>query len=101
MGSGFSKIKKQARLMQEQYEKMQETMKNTEATGSSGNGLVTVVIDGEKKLKKLTIQPQCVDPQDVEGLQDLIIAACHDAHQKIEQQSKNQMPNLSSLPLGF
>lgn len=100
MGSGFSKIKKQARQMQEQYEKMQETLKNTEVTGSSGNGLVSVILDGEKKIKKLTIQPQCVDPQDIEGLQDLIIAAYQDAHQKIEQQSQKQMPSLS-LPFGI
>lgn len=101
MGSGFSKMKKQARLMQQQYEKMQETMKSTEVTGSSGNGLVTVILDGEKSLKKIQIQPQCVDPQDIEGLQDLIIAAFQDAHSKLQQQSQNQMPANMSLPFGF
>lgn len=84
MGSGFSKMKKQARAMQAQMENLRENLKSTEATGSAGNGLVTVTLDGEKNLKKISIKPECVTPDDVEGLQDLILAAFADAKQKIE-----------------
>ena len=89
MGSGFSKMKKQARAMQQQVEGLRENLKQTEATGSAGNGLVSVTIDGEKNVKKISIKPECVTPDDVEGLQDLIIAAFRDAHKRIEESSQS------------
>ena len=93
MGSGFSKMKKQARLMQDQFSQVRENLQKTEVTGSAGNGLVTVTLDGEKSIKKLSIKPECVNPSDVEGLQDLIIAALQDASQKLaSSQSSLQMP---------
>ena len=73
MGSGFSKMKKQARMLEEQVEKIKMQMQSTEITASSAGGLVTVVINGEKELKKITIKPECVDKNDLEGLQDLIL----------------------------
>lgn len=97
MGSGFSKMKKQARMLEEQLGKMRDDMKNTSITGTSGNGLVTVVINGEKEMKEIRIKPECVDPQDLEGLQDLIKAACEDAYKKAPQEGQG-MP---SLPFGF
>jgi DNA-binding YbaB/EbfC family protein len=84
MGSGFSNMKKQARQMQEQIGRMREQLKTTETTGSAGNGLVTVTIDGEKTVKKIRIKPECVNPNDLEGLQDLLIAAFQDAHNHLE-----------------
>ncbi len=103
MGSGFSKMKKQARLMEEQLESMRNEMKTKEVTGSSGNGLVTVVVNGEKELLKITIKPECVDPNDLEGLQDLIKAACEDAYGKLSNDSAGgfQLPGGMSLPFGF
>ena len=87
MGSGFSKMKKQQKAMQEQFAKMQEEMQQTEHKGSAGNGLVEVTLNGEKTLKAITIKPECVDPSDIEGLQDLILAAFHEAEKKIESES--------------
>lgn len=84
MGSGFSKYKKQAKMMQDQLSKMQEQMKETTVEGSAGGGLVKILLNGEKEIQKIVIDPQCVDPQDVEGLQDLIIAAQKDALSKLE-----------------
>ena len=97
MGSGFSKMKKQARMMQEQYGQMRDKLQSTLVEGTAGNGLVTVMLNGEKELKKVSIKPECVDPKDVEGLQDLIAAAFADAAQKIEaqQQMGNNIPFLS------
>jgi DNA-binding YbaB/EbfC family protein len=88
MGSGFSKMKKQARLMQEQMSQAKNNMENTLVEGSAGAGLVSVTINGAKDLKKITIKPECA--QDVEGLQDLIIGAFEDAVSKLE--SQNTMP---------
>ena len=93
MGSGFSKMKKQARQMEQQMEAMRDEMKQQRFTGSSGNGLVTVVIDGEKKLQELKIKPECVDPEDVEGLEDLISAAFTEAFSKAEANSSQAGPS--------
>jgi nucleoid-associated protein EbfC len=104
MGSGFSKMKKQARMLEQQMDKMREEMKTTEATGSSGNGLVTVVLNGEKELKEIKIKPECVDPNDLEGLQDLIKAALQDAYQKIASLNPSDamgLPPGLNLPFNF
>ena len=98
MGTGFAKKKKQAKMLQEQFSKLQSDMKNAEFTGTAGNGLVTVTINGEHEIKQIKIKPECVDPEDVEGLQDLIKAAFGDAHKQLEAQSSQGMPG---LPQGF
>jgi len=97
MGSGFSKMRKQARQMEEQFTKMQEDMENMEVIGTAGNGLVEVMLNGSKALKKITINPDCVDPEDIEGLQDLILAAFQDAESKLADET----PSLGGLPFGL
>lgn len=92
MGSGFAKKKKQAKVLQEQLSQMQSQMQNTEVTGSAGNGLVNLTLSGEHELKTLKIKPECVDPEDIEGLQDLIKAAYADALSKLREQSS--MPKM-------
>lgn len=97
MGSGFSKMKKQARMLQEQMEKMQDEAKNTSVTGSAGNGLVTITLSGDHKMQNITIKKECIDPEDAEGLQDLIAAAYEDAILKVEA---NQ-PSMEGLPFNM
>lgn len=92
MGSGFSKMKKQAKLMQAQFSQMQDTLQNTQVEGSAGNGLVTVTLTGAKELKKIVIRPECVNPDDIEGLQDLILAAFEEAASKLESQNPKMLP---------
>jgi nucleoid-associated protein EbfC len=92
MGSGFSKLKKQAKQFEAQYEKMRDDLKSQEVIGTAGSGLVTVVLAGDHSMKKIEIKPACVDPNDVEGLQDLIKAAFDDANQKLEQASGGGLP---------
>ncbi len=87
MGSGYSKMKKQAKLMEQQLEVMRNEMRSKSIVGTSGNGLVTVTLNGDKELQQIVIKPECVDPSDLEGLQDLIKAACEDAYQKIADES--------------
>lgn len=98
MGSGFSKMKKQAKMFQEQMAKMQEDMQKLEVKGQAGNGLVKITLSGEKEIKKLSIKPECVDPEDIEGLQDLIIVAFNDAAKKIEENSPSN--SMGGLDLG-
>lgn len=91
MGSGFSKMKKQARMMQEQISQLKGNLQNTLIEGASGAGLVTITLNGEKELKKILIKPECLT--DVEGLQDLIIAAFQDASRKVDAtQSASPFP---------
>lgn len=87
MGSGFAKMKKQARMMQEQFNQVREQLQNKQFVGKAGNGLVSVTLNGEKMLKGISIQPECVNREDIEGLQDLILAAFEDAAKQIETES--------------
>ncbi len=97
MGTGFNKRKKQAKAMQEQMMQMQSQMKNMEATGSAGNGLVEITINGDNEMKKVRIKPDCVDPEDVEGLEDLITAAYNDANKKLKEQSSSMMGGMGDM----
>lgn len=94
MGSGFSKMKKQARQMQEQFEQMQEELSKKRVTGTAGGDLVKMTLNGDKEIVDLEIKKECVDPEDVEGLQDLIIGAFQNAAAKLQ----DEMP---ALPFGF
>jgi DNA-binding YbaB/EbfC family protein len=73
--------------MQQHMGLMQQKLENTVMEGSAGNGLVTVTLNGAKELKKIVIKPDCVNPNDVEGLQDLIVAAFADAVEKVDRQA--------------
>ena len=97
MGSGFSKLKKQARMMEQQFAEMQEQMQATKVEGKSAGDFVKVILNGEKKLEKIEINPECVDPSDIEGLQDLILSAFEDAHEKIEE----SQPDAGGMNLPF
>jgi DNA-binding YbaB/EbfC family protein len=99
MGTGFAKKKKQAKAMQQQFSQMQSQLQSLEITGSAGNGLVTIVLNGDNEIKQLKINPQCVDPEDVEGLEDLIKAAYKDANEKVKKESMKNLP--SQLPGGM
>lgn len=73
---------------------MQEKMKSTQVTGSSGGGLVEITINGEHEMVKIKIKKECVDPEDIEGLEDLIRAAHKEAVKKIEK----SIPSMPSMP---
>ena len=92
MGSGFSKMKKQARMFEQQLESARSALKTKQVTGISGNGLVTVVANGEKEILSFTIKPECVT--DIEGLQDLIKAACDNAYGQLQEESGFSLDSL-------
>ncbi len=85
MGSGYAKMKKKAKLMQEQMAQMKEEMQDLEVTASAGGSLVQVTMNGEKEVKKITIHPDCVDKEDIEGLQDLLIEALKNASNQVDE----------------
>jgi DNA-binding YbaB/EbfC family protein len=105
MGSGFLKKKKQAKQFQAQISQMQDALSQKldqlEVTGSAGNGLVQVTLNGSHELKGLKIKPECVDAEDIEGLETLIKAAFNDAYEKVKAQTESSsmegLPNLSML----
>ncbi len=82
--------------MQTQVSQMREQMASKTVEGSAGGGLVTLTLSGEKILKRIAIKPECVDPSDVEALQDLILFAFADAAAKLQQQ-ESESPS-SSFP---
>lgn len=92
MGSGFAKKKKEARGLQEKFEKMQEELKSQTVIGTSGAGLVQVTLNGENEMLKLSIKPECIDLEDIEALEDLIKAAYTDAKKKISDTTSNMSP---------
>lgn len=94
MGTGFAKRKKQAKMMQEQFKLMQEKIKDIEVVGQAANGLVNITMNGDGDVTKVRIKPECVDKEDVEGLEDLIRVAFHDAKEKVKKESSQGMPAL-------
>lgn len=76
---------------QRQMEKLQEELANTVIEGSAGGGAVTVTMSGQRDIKSLTISPEVVDPEDVEMLQDLLMAAINDANTRVQELQQEKM----------
>ena len=93
----IQKMMKQAQAMQAQIE---EDMDNLEVEGSAGGGMVRVVLDGKKNLKSVSIQPDAVDPADVEMLEDLIQAAFQDASRQVDEAVSARFGDVSGGLLG-
>ena len=81
----------QAKQMQEQ---MQKRMADTRVEATAGGGMVTVVLNGSKQLLSITIDPTVVSKDDVEMLQDLIVAALNDANRRVDEQLGNSMKGM-------
>ena len=84
----IQKMMKQAQQMQE---KLQRELAETEVEATAGGGMVTVVMNGQKQLRRVTIDPEVVVPEDVEMLQDLIVAAINDAQRKVDEAVAGKM----------
>ncbi|WP_018117902.1 YbaB/EbfC family nucleoid-associated protein [Corynebacterium mastitidis] len=88
-------ILQQAQQMQLQLQQAQKEIMATDVSGTAGNGLVTVTMNGGGEVKDVQINPEVVDPEDVETLQDLITGAFADAHKKVGQLAEEKMGPLS------
>ena len=87
----INKMMKQAQQMQD---RMQKQMAEMRIEATAGGGMVTVVINGSKQMLSLTIDPEAVSKDDVEMLQNLILAAVNDAHRKADEAMQQQMSGM-------
>ena len=91
-GMNMQQMMKQAQKMQEQMARAQEELEEREVEGSAGGGLVGVTMNGKKKMTAVSISPEAADPDDLEMLEDLIVAAYNDAFKKAEELEKELVP---------
>ncbi|GIP50895.1 YbaB/EbfC family nucleoid-associated protein [Paenibacillus sp. DXFW5] len=89
--NNMNQMMKQVKKMQEQMLKAQEELASKTVEGTAGGGVVTVEVNGHKKVLALTIKPEAVDPDDVEMLQDLVLTAVNDALTKAEELANQDM----------
>ncbi|RJE85999.1 YbaB/EbfC family nucleoid-associated protein [Paenibacillus sp. 1011MAR3C5] len=89
--NNMNQMMKQVKKMQEQMLKAQEELETKSVEGTAGGGVVTVTVNGHKKLLNIVIKPEAVDPDDVEMLQDLVITAVNDALTKADELANQDM----------
>ena len=106
-GGGFSggmnmNMVRQAQKMQQDMLKMQQEVEEQEFSATAGGGAVTAVVSGKRQLKSIVIDPDAVDPEDVEMLQDTVVAAVNEALRKAEAAMSDSMSKLTGgLNLGL
>ena len=100
-GMNQAAMMKQAQKMQQEMLRMQEEMENKTYTAAAGGGMVTATVNGKHEVKDIVINPEAVDPDDVDMLQDMIIAAVNQAMRAADDDSANNMSRLTGgLNLG-
>lgn len=87
--------------MQRQMEESQKELETKEVTGTAGGGAVKVTVSGKKEVTKVELQEEVVDPEDIEMLQDLIMAATNEALRQIEDLAQSQMSQITGGLGGF
>jgi DNA-binding YbaB/EbfC family protein len=92
--NNFNQLVKQAQQMQAKLLEAQNKMNEIEITGTSGGGMVVLVLSGKYEMKKLTVDPKLLSPDEAEILADLIVAAYSDAKSKLEAKITEQMGGL-------
>ena len=90
-GGGMNNLIKQAQKMQKKMMATQEELAATEIEGTSGGGMVKVKVNGKKEVLDITIQPDVVDPEDIEMLQDLVLTAVNDAMSQMDIITEKKM----------
>ncbi|MEW6624983.1 MAG: YbaB/EbfC family nucleoid-associated protein [Bacillota bacterium] len=96
MGMGnMGKMMKQVQKMQQQMQKMQEELEQRTLEATAGGGVVKVVANGKMQIVSVEISPEAIDPEDVEMLQDMILAATNEALQKIQEMMQSEMGKIT------
>lgn len=103
MGGGMNmNMIKQAQKMQQDMMRMQQQLQEKEYQAQAGGGVVSATVNGKHELKSLTIDPEAVDPDDVEMLQDMIVAAVNEAMRAADSDAAGSMQKLTGgLGLSF
>ncbi len=91
----MKKMMKQAQQMQAKMEKMQEELKERTVEATSGGGVVRVVVNGKFEVLDLEIDPDAVDPEDVEMLEDLVLAAINEGMRNVQEMINDEMGDLT------
>ena len=101
-GGNMQQLARQAQMLQQQISQLQENLDKREFEATAGGGMVTATVTGAKELTSLTISPDCVDPDDVEMLQDLVLAAVNGAlHEALETTEREMSKLTGGMNLGL
>jgi len=95
MIKGMGDLMKQFGKMQEKMEEMQKELENSRLEGSSGGGMIKVVANGKGEILEMKINPEVVNPNEIEMLQDLVMAAVNQARQKAEELMKENLAKIT------
>ncbi len=95
MSKGLGNIMKQAQMMQQKMARMQQELEGREVEATAGGGMVTAVVNGKQQVLSLKIEKSVVDPEDVEMLQDLVIAAVNEAVKKSQAMMQEEMSKIT------
>ena len=96
-GMSQANMMKQAQKMQQELARMQAELEESVFTAAAGGGAVKASVNGKHELKALEIEPDAVDPEDVEMLQDMVIAAVNEALRKVDEASSANMAKLTGM----
>jgi len=91
----MKQLQKMQKELHERMERMQEDLKGQTVEGSAGGGMVNVVVNGNQEILSLTIKPEAVDPDDLEMLQDLVVAAVNNAIEKSKELNQGEMSKIT------
>ena len=95
MPGNMNNLMKQAQRMQKQMEEKQKELEESEFKATAGGGVVEVTITGKKEITQVKIDPEAVDPEDVETLEDLVMAAVNEAIRQVETASQESMSSIT------
>ena len=95
MPGNMNNLMKQAQKMQRQMEENQKALEEKEFTATVGGGAVSVTVSGKREVTKVTLSEEAVDPDDIEMLEDLIMAATNEAFRKLDEESQSSMAKIT------
>ena len=95
MPGNMANLMKQAQKMQRQMEEAQKELEEKEVTATAGGGAVEVTVSGKHEITKIKLSEEVVDPDDIEMLEDLIMAAANEAFRKLEEESQSSMAKIT------
>ena len=104
MNNNFNDMMKKAQEMQKKMQEIQDSLSNLEVEGTSGGGIVKIIMNCKNEVKKIDIDPSIIKNDEKEVMEDLIIAALNDAKSKAEEKSQDKMKELTGglgLPPGM
>lgn len=95
MGGGMNNMLRQAQQMQENIKKLQLELEEREYVTTAGGGVVEVTVDGKHQVKAIGINPEVVDPEEIDMLEDLLVAAINEGMRKVDETSEAEMAKIT------